>query len=97
MNQNAAALLNTAEAAAAVPSRNYIEILAVAPAVVLLTALVFTVHIDPYIQDKHKSTLRIIIALVFSLIVQNYLEYRLAVSEPKVVASRRRMKRRKSI
>ena len=86
MNQNAAALLNTAEAAAAVPSRNYIEILAVAPAVVLLTALVFTVHIDPYIQDKHKSTLRIIIALVFSLIVQNYLEYRLAVSEPRVVA-----------
>ena len=75
-----------AEAAAALPSRAYVEILSVAPVLVLLAALVFTIRIDPYICRRHKRILRTIAALVLGLIIQSFAEYRLTLSEPMIVA-----------
>ena len=65
--------------------QSYIELLAVAPTMVLLVALVFTVRIDPYIRRGDKRTMRLISALMFALIAQNYLEYRLVIGEPRIV------------
>lgn len=62
-------------------SGNYVDILGLFPAVTLLTMLVFIVHIDRYIRADLKRTMRIILIVVFSLVVQNYVEYRLAAGE----------------
>ena len=61
--------------------RYYIETLALIPALTSLALLAFIVHIDTYICAGQKRTMRAIIAAVFSLVAQNYLEYRLAEGE----------------
>ncbi len=60
---------------------NYVETLGILPVLTLLMLLAFIVHIDRYIRADLKKTMRIIILLLFSLIAQNYLEYRLAKGE----------------
>lgn len=60
---------------------HYVEMLALVPALVLLGLLAFIVCIAPYIRTGHKRTMRAIIVLVFSLVAQNLLEYRLAMGE----------------
>lgn len=67
-------------------SRNYTEILGVLPAVLLLALLAFIVNIDRYIHADLKKTMRLIIAAVFSLVAQNYLEYRLSEGEARWLA-----------
>lgn len=62
---------------------NYIETLGILPAVLLLALLGFIVHIDRYIRPELKRTMRIIIAVVFSLVVQNYVDYRVTIGEPR--------------
>lgn len=60
---------------------NYVETLGILPTIILLALLAFIVRIDRYIRPELKKTMRIIIAVVFSLVAQNYLEYRLAEGE----------------
>ncbi|MBQ8136279.1 MAG: histidine kinase, partial [Clostridia bacterium] len=52
----------------------------------MLALLAFIVRIDRYIRPELKKTMRFIIAVVFSLIMQNYLEYRLAEGEVRWLA-----------
>ena len=65
---------------------HYAETLGVFPSLILLAFLAFIVHIDTYIKKDQKRTMRIIVLAVFSLVVQNYLEYRLAGGEVKWLA-----------
>lgn len=51
----------------------------------LLAGLTFTVFNDPYIRRSHRRVMLLIIALCFSLVVQNIVENRLAAGEPRVV------------
>ena len=67
-------------------SRNYTETLGVLPEMLLLALLAFIVNIDRYIHADLKKTMRLIIAVVFSLVAQNYLEYRLAEGEVRWLA-----------
>ncbi|MBQ9300217.1 MAG: histidine kinase [Clostridia bacterium] len=60
---------------------NYAETLGILPALTLLLFLAFIVHIDRYIRPDLKRTMRIIILVLFSLVAQNFLEYRLAKGE----------------
>ena len=60
---------------------NYLETLGIMPAVTLLMLLAFIVQIDRYIRADLKKTMRIIILALFSLVLQNFLEYRLAKGE----------------
>ena len=60
---------------------NYIELLALFPAVTLLLLLAFLVHINRYIRLELRKTMQLIVVVVFSLVVQNFLEYRLADGE----------------
>ena len=60
---------------------NYVETLALVPALTLLTLLAFIVHIDRYIRADLKRTMRFIILALFSLVAQNFLEYRLSEGE----------------
>lgn len=55
---------------------HYLETLGIIPVLVLLMLLAFIVQIDPYIRRDLKRTMRVIIAVVFSLVVQNYVDYR---------------------
>ena len=49
------------------------------PLLLQLIGLTFTVLFDPYIRKKHKTVMLLIVLFVFSLIVQNELNYRLDV------------------
>ena len=60
---------------------NYVETLGILPALTLLMLLAFIVYIDRYIRADLKRTMRIIILVLFSLVAQNFLEYRLAEGE----------------
>ena len=66
--------------------RHYLESLGVLPALVLLALLWIIVGVDRYIRPDLKRTMRIIIAVLLSLVAQNYLEYRLAAGEPRWLA-----------
>ena len=65
---------------------NYVETLGPIPVLTLLMLLAFIVHIDRYVRADLKRTMRIIILALFSLVAQNYLEYRLAEGEVKWLA-----------
>ena len=95
----AAAVFGAAAALSTMPARaegsdtlarfiqhHYLETLGVLPALVLLALLATFVGIDRYIRPGLKRTMRIIIAMVLSLVVQNYLEYRLAAGETRWLA-----------
>ena len=64
------------------------EVLAILPMALLLTGLLISVGIDPYIQQRQKRILLIICALVFSLIVQNELDHLLTICRPMVMLRR---------
>ena len=55
---------------------NYLEILGILPALCLLLLLAFIIHLDSYIRTAQKKSLRVIIIVLFSLVAQNYAEYR---------------------
>ena len=65
---------------------SYIETLGIAPALTLLMFLTFIVHIDRYMRMDLKKTMRIIILVIFSLVVQNFLEYRFTKAETRWLA-----------
>ena len=65
---------------------HYQETLALLPTLTLLGLLMVIVTIDAYIRPDLKRTMRIIIAVVFSLVIQDHLEYRLMVGEPRPMA-----------
>ena len=54
-----------------------------APLLLLLFGLIFTVVIDPYIRREHRRTMLIIAALCLTLIVQNVWDYALTVGSPR--------------
>ena len=63
---------------------HYIEILAILPAVFMMAGLAGTVRIDQYIQKRHRQIMLVICVLVFSLILQNELDYLLTVGQPMI-------------
>ncbi len=65
---------------------NYQSTLALLPTLTLLGMLAIVVNIDDYIRPDRKRIMRIIIAVVFSLVIQDHLEYRLMIGEPHVMA-----------
>ena len=65
---------------------HYAETLALFPALTLLGLLAVIVTIDAYIRPDLKRTMRIIIAVVLSMVVQDHLEYRLMIGEPQPMA-----------
>lgn len=67
-------------------ARNYTMTLGVLPALILMALLAFIIHIDRYIRTDLKKTMRLIVVAVFSLVAQNYLEYRLAEGEVRWLA-----------
>lgn len=58
--------------------KDYLIILAVVPTVVLLMILFFAVGLDNYLDKRQKRIIYIITVLVFTLVIQNYFEYRLS-------------------
>lgn len=67
---------------------NYVESLALIPACTLLGLLAIIVGLDAYIRPESKKTMRVIIAVVFSLVAQNYMEYLLADGEVRWLTER---------
>ena len=67
---------------------HYIELLSVLPVTFLLTGLVFCVWFDRYLREWNKRRMMLICILVFSLIVQNYLDYLLTVGRPMIMVRR---------
>ena len=60
---------------------HYQETLALFPTLTLLGLLTVIVTIDAYIRPDLKRTMQIIIAVVLSMVIQNYVEYRLMIGE----------------
>ena len=56
----------------------YLNLLSVLPVLALMLILAFSVHLDNYLDRNQKRTMYIICVLVFTLILQNYLENRLS-------------------
>ena len=54
-----------------------------APLLLLLFGLTFTVVIDPYIRQEHRRTMLLVAALCLTLIVQNVWDYALTVGSPR--------------
>ena len=65
---------------------HYTEILSILPMVLLLIGLLINVRLDTYAQPLRKRTMQILIVVILSLIVQNYLDYLLVVRYPVVMA-----------
>lgn len=62
---------------------HYLETLSLIPALTLLVFMAFIIRIDRYIRPDLKRTMQFILLALFSLVVQNYLEYRLTEGEVK--------------
>ena len=60
--------------------------LMVAPLLLLLAGLAFTVMIDPYLQKIHRTILLVIAGLCLSLVAQNLWGYELQVGTPRILA-----------
>ena len=58
--------------------KRYMAQITIFPAVATLLALLLAVRLDAYLSRDRKQSMVVIIALVFGVILQNYLEYRLA-------------------
>ena len=52
-----------------------IEIMVLIPLLLQMIGLTFAILIDPYIRRDHRRIMLIIVALIFSLIAQNYFGY----------------------
>ena len=61
--------------------KHVIANLSAIPIAVLLLALLLTVWLDAYLSAERKRVMVIIVALVFSLILQNYMDNRLSLAE----------------
>ena len=61
--------------------KHVIANLSAIPTAVLLLALLLTVWLDAYLSAERKRVMVIIVALVFSLILQNYMDNRLSLAE----------------
>lgn len=64
----------------------YLETLSLIPALTLLVFMAFIIRIDRYIRPDLKRTMQFILLALFSLVAQNYLEYRLTEGEVKWLA-----------
>ena len=62
---------------------NYTATLALFPSLTLLGLLAIVVTIDAYIRPDLRRTMQIIIAVVFSMVIQDHMEYRLMIGEPR--------------
>jgi two-component sensor histidine kinase len=62
---------------------HYAEMLALLPALTMLGLLSVVVTIDAYIRPDLKRIMRLIIAVVFSVVIRDHLEYRLMIGEPR--------------
>ena len=60
-------------------SAHYLEILSFLPVTALMALLAIIVHMDETLRPEQRKTLRLIILLVASLILQNFLDYRLSI------------------
>lgn len=60
---------------------DYLDLLAVLPVLMMLLLLTFTIHVDKYMDKRQKRTMFVICALVFTLILQNFLENRLSLAK----------------
>ena len=60
-------------------STHYLEILSFLPVTALMALLAIIVHMDETLRPEQRKTLRIIILIVASLILQNFLDYRLSI------------------
>ena len=67
---------------------HYIEILGIFTVLILLAGTFFNCAIDPYLSRIHRQTIFVLSTLVFTLIVQNYLEYLLTTGVEDVVLRR---------
>ena len=65
---------------------HYLETLSLIPALTLLVFMAFIIRVDRYIRPELKRTMQFILLALFSLVAQNYLEYRLAEGEVKWLA-----------
>ena len=65
---------------------HYIESLTILPALGLLLLLLFSVYINYTIRAGRKRNMLFIVIVVFTLVAQNYAEYRLAAGEPRLLA-----------
>ena len=63
-------------------TNHYLETLALVPTTLWLALLALIVYLDRYIRPDLKKTMRVIVAVVFSLVLQNYVEYRLITGQP---------------
>lgn len=79
INNEGTMLIPGKQEEAAVAVRSYLEILSVIPAIAILLALFLAVRIDSYLNPSQKKILYLIIVLVFSLIIQNYMDYYLSL------------------
>ena len=59
--------------------RDYLEYLSIIPVIALLLSLLFAIIIDSYLNRIQKKILYIIAALIFLLILQNIMEYKLSL------------------
>ena len=64
---------------------NYVELLAIVPCIFLLGGLLIAVGNDSYMRKDQKRTMLILIALVFTLVIQNMTDNRLAERELMVI------------
>ena len=53
---------------------HYVEILSVAPSILLLIGVASAIGVDPYLRKRQKQAMLLICVLVFSLIAQNFLD-----------------------
>ena len=60
-------------------SSHYTELLALWPMALLVIGLYIAVFIDPYIEKRERRIMLTVCTLVFSLVVENYLDYLLSV------------------
>ena len=68
--------------------QHFIELVSALPVLFLLAGLFFSIWFDRYLQTGHKRRMLIICTLVFSLIVQNYLDYLLSAGKPMIMMRR---------
>ena len=61
---------------------HYVEILSVAPCILLLFGVTFAIGVDPYLRKRQKQAMLVICILVFSLIAQNFLGNLLTTGDP---------------
>ena len=67
-------------------AEHYVESLAFLPMFALLLLLLFSAYLNYTIRTDLKKNMLLIIAVVISLVVQNYAEYRLAEGEVRWLA-----------